>query len=318
MTTTTAAHTIDHSWSMMGGTARACLVIDETEAPTGTSTSLSSLLQNLEHRGAELEQHWSRFIAESDLSRLAGAAGTPLAVAAETITLVQAMLDGWRETDHDFDPTLLPAVVAEGYGRSLVDPSRSTRLPESARARGDLDAMRIDGGTVTLPSGTALDPGGIGKGLAADLLVAELRARGVRGCLIEIGGDVRVSGDPPDGVAWRIAVEDPLAPPAVQTTVRLPDGGIATSSQRKRRWMSESGSERHHLIDPQTQRSAVTSIQTVTVIASTAARAEVLTKPGFLRPVDDYLAWLPTRGAAALLIDANGAEHTTSNWSDYA
>ena len=57
---------------------------------------------------------------------------------------------------------------------------------------------------------------------------------------------------------------------------------------------------------------------TVTVIAATAARAEVLTKPGFLRTIDDYLEWIPTRGAAALLIDADGAEHTTTNWSDYA
>ena len=34
--------------------------------------------------------------------------------------------------------------------------------------------------------------------------------------------------------------------------------------------------------------------------------------------IDDYLEWIPTRGAAALLIDADGAEHTTTNWSDYA
>ena len=72
------------------------------------------------------------------------------------------------------------------------------------------------------------------------------------------------------------------------------------------------------LIDPATLRSASTSIQTVTVVAATAARAESLTKPGFLRPLDDYLAWLPTRGAAALLIDADGVERTTPNWSDYA
>lgn len=300
----------------MGGTARASVVVGSTGAPSTADDA--AMLASIEERASRLERCWSRFIADSDLSRLTEAASAPVPVAVETLTLLHAMLDGWRETDHDFDPTLLPAVVAEGYGRSMLDPSRSTRLPESSRARTDLDAMRIDGTMVTLPRGTALDPGGIGKGLAADLLCADLLQAGALGCLLEIGGDVRVAGEAPDGVAWRIAVEDPFAPPAARATIRLPDGGIATSSQRKRRWMTDSGRERHHLIDPATQRSAISSIQTVTVIAATAARAEVLTKPGFLRPVDDYLAWIPTRGAAALLIDADGAEHTTANWSDYA
>lgn len=303
---------------MMGGTARACLVVDDPAPGTTGEGAPERALDRARELGAHLEERWSRFTAESDLTRLTSAAGEPTLVAAETITLLDEMRNGWHETDHDFDPTLLPAVVAEGYGRSMLDPSRSTVLPESARQQADLDAMRIDALTVTLPPGTALDPGGIGKGLAADLIAHDLLAAGVLGCLVDVGGDLRVAGQAPDGIAWRIAVEDPFAPPAVRTTIRLLDGGIATSSQRKRRWMSESGSERHHLIDPATQRSAVTSIQTVTVIAATAARAEVLTKPGFLRPVADYLAWIPTRGAAALLIDADGTEHTTSNWSDYA
>jgi thiamine biosynthesis lipoprotein len=299
---------------MMGGTARVWVVL---ASPDATITA-DSVIALVERRGEQLEHRWSRFIADSDLTRLTEAGGRSLIVGPDTITLLTAMLDGWHETDHDFDPTLLSAVVAEGYGRSLIDPTRSTLLPESARSRADLEAMRIDGLAVTLPRGTALDPGGIGKGLAGDLIAADLLDAGALGCLVEVGGDVRVVGEAPDGIAWRVSVDDPFSPGTERALIRLPDGGIATSSQRKRRWMSESGSERHHLIDPETQRSAVTSIQTITVIAASAARAEVLTKPGFLRPIDDYLAWIPTRGAAALLIDADGTERTTPNWSTYA
>ncbi len=311
---TTNTHSVTHSWSMMGGTARVWVVYSGADIANG----LESVAALVERRGAHLESCWSRFMADSDLSRLTDADGQPTTVDPDTITLLFAMLDGWNETDRDFDPTLLPAVVAEGYGRSLRDPTRITRLPESSRSRADLDAMRIDGLTVTVTRGTALDPGGIGKGLAADLIASDLMADGALGCLVEVGGDLRVVGVAPDGVAWRVAVDDPFAPGTERALVRLPDGGIATSSQRKRRWVSDSGSERHHLIDPTTQRSAISSIQTVTVITSTAARAEVLTKPGFLRPLDEYLEWIPTRGAAALLIGADGTERTTSNWGNYA
>lgn len=297
----------------MGGTARVRIVLGRPDA-----TLTDRALDRVEERLAQLEQRWSRFLPDSDLSRLTAAEGRPTAVHPDTVVLLTAMRDVWHETDGDFDPTLLPALVAGGYARSVIDSARVTALPPVARDRADLDAMRIEGETVSLPAGTALDPGGIGKGLAADLIADELIDLGVAGCLIEVGGDVRVRGTAPDGVAWRIRVEDPFEPAGTRCIVRLGDGGIATSSQRKRRWTVDGGTDAHHLIDPATLRSARTRVQTVTVIAATASRAEALTKPGFLRPLDDYLEWLPARGAAALTIDADGVERTTANWSDYA
>ncbi|MEB0264670.1 hypothetical protein, partial [Cryobacterium sp. 10I5] len=69
---------------------------------------------------------------------------------------------------------------------------------------------------------------------------------------------------------------------------------------------------------PRTHDSAATRVQTVSVIAATGARAEVLAKPGFLRPTADYLAWLPTVGAAGLIIDDTGLVSTSTNWEHYA
>ncbi len=316
-TTEAPSRIIDRAVRAMGGGARIRIVLapEGADADEGLGVDAVALA---ERRLAELEQRWSRFLPDSDLTRVNTAEGRPTTVHADTIMLLDAMRAAWRETDRDFDPGLLPALVAGGYGRSLIDGSRITALPPSARDRADLDAMRLDGQTVTLPVGSALDSGGIGKGLAADLIADELMALGVAGCLIEVGGDVRVRGTAPDGIAWRVRVEDPFNLASTRAIVRLGDGGVATSSQRKRRWLGVDGEDAHHLIDPATLRSARTSIQTVTVIADTAARAEALTKPGFLRPLDDYLAWLPTRGAAALTIDADGVERTTPNWSDYA
>jgi thiamine biosynthesis lipoprotein len=292
---------------MMGGTARAQILA----APEGAK-------QLLESEGDRLERSWSRFIADSDLSRLNRSAGRPAAVSSDMIDLIIAMREGWRETDGQFDPTLLPDVIAAGYDRSRLDPTLVTTLPASARSRQNLDAIVLDGEWVTLPAAMTLDSAGIGKGLAADHLAAAIIKLGAWGCVIEVGGDVRVLGDAPDGIAWRIAVEDPFDTSSTRSIVRLTEGGIATSSQRKRRWGKPGSAQTHHLIDPQTQHSAATTVQTVTVLASTAARAETLTKPGFLSPMTDYLDWLPTRGAAGILIDDEGREFATDNWGDYA
>lgn len=263
-----------------------------------------------------LEARWSRFLADSEITALNTAEGDARQVHPDTVRLVREMLDAYRRSDGDFDPTLLPALVA-GYGTSRVDPTRTTRLPASARAPGDVDSVHIDGDRIVLGRGTTLDPGGIGKGLAADMVVERALDDGARGAMAQFGGDVVARGVAPDGNAWRIGVEDPFNPGRHVAVVRLAEGAVATSSQRKMRWTNPDGTETHHLLDPRRVRSILTAVQTVTVIAATGARAESLTKSGFLRPTSEFLAWLPSQGAAGLAIAIDGAAHTSANWSDY-
>ena len=263
-----------------------------------------------------LDALWSRFRADSDITALNLAEGEPRRVDPLTSLLIREMLEAHQRTGGDYDPTLLPTLV-EGYRSSRLDPTLSTLLPASARAPGDLTGVRIGDDTVALPRGTTLDPGGIGKGLAADLAVRYALDRGAEGALAQFGGDVAAAGRAPDGIAWRIGVEDPFHPTEHCDIVRLVTGGVATSSTRRLRWNTLGGGSAHHLIDPRTAASIPTDIQTVTVIAASGARAESLTKSGFLRPLADYLAWLPTQGAAGLAITAEGAMHTSPNWSTY-
>jgi len=263
----------------------------------------------------ELEQLWSRFLSDSDVTRLNWAEGKPLDVDPRTALLVSQMQAGYARTNGQFDPTLLPDVMAAGYSASRVDPKRVSTLPASATSPGRIDLATVSGNAVTLPKGTTIDAGGIGKGLAADLVCDYALSLGSWGIMAEIAGDVRVAGDAPDGVAWRIGVEDPFIAGSHSDVVRVPNGGVVTSSQRKRR-LGEKG-EKHHLINPSTRDSAQTDVQTVTVIAGTAAKAETLTKPGFVQPTPEYLLWLVTQGAAGLIIDVDGDHHESSNWGVY-
>jgi thiamine biosynthesis lipoprotein len=134
--------------------------------------------------------------------------------------------------------------------------------------------------------------------------------------MAEFGGDIVVDGQAPDGVAWRLGLEDPFTPDEHAAVIRLLRGGVVTSSQRKRRF-GEGATTTHHLIDATTHSSAQSQVQTVTVIAATGARAEVLTKRGFVDNPAEYLAWLPTVGAAGFLINEDGTQLTSANGSTY-
>lgn len=164
-----------------------------------------------------------------------------------------------------------------------------------------------------IPVGVGFDPGGIGKGLAADLVAEELRDLGAAGVCVNVGGDLRVLGAPPDGEAWRVMVESPWDREVPVAQLRLQHGAVATSSRLRRRWAREDGTEVHHLVDPLTGTSASSPVLAATAVASEGWRAEVLAKAAFL-DAGDGLALVEALGAAALVVVPDGVL-STSTWA---
>lgn len=239
----------------------------------------ADLLDYAQARLERLEALWSRFVSTSDLSRLNSAAGTPVEVAPETSDLVRLAVQAWSLTGGIFDPTVLDAVEAAGYDRTFEEVrARPWPVPATSAAVVGCGEVEVDGDRVRLPAGSRLDPGGLGKGRAADLVAAELLERGALGACVNVGGDVRVLGEAPPGAGlWAVAVEDPLDPARAVTQVGLAGGAVASSSTLRRRWENTQGAA-HHLIDPRTGRSSDSDVVAATVVAAEAVWAEIFAK----------------------------------------
>lgn len=269
-----------------------------------------------EWRLRELDSRWSRFLGDSEITALGRAAGRPVTVSAPTRSLVRALVEAWEATDGVFDPTRLPDVVRAGYAASVLDADKVTVLPPGATSGFDMNAIEVDddAGTVRLPVGATLDPGGLGKGLAADLVVAELLDRGADGVMVEIGGDLRVAGRSPSGDGWRIDVEDPhdqSAPPIA--VVDLRDGGVATSSRLFRRWHGG-----HHIIDPTTASPSESDVVAATVVTATGAWSEAFSGVPIVVGAAEAIRVLDAEGVAALVCLADGRTLATATWSRVA
>lgn len=237
-------------------------------------------------RVALLEQSWSRFRPDSELCRLNARAGsTPVAVSADLLLLAERMTEAWHLTGGLFDPTVLASMVALGYDADLA--TVTARMIPAADDVVVLPAPGMQGvaidhalRTVRLPAGVGIDPGAIGKGLAADIVVEELLAAGATGVLVNLGGDISIGGSLDE--RWVIGIEDTAAnvPSALVT---LPYGsqraGIATSTTSKRRWAA---GRRHHIVDPRTGWMAADDITQATVVSDEAWRAEVLATTALL------------------------------------
>ena len=160
---------------------------------------------------------------------------------------------------------------------------------------------------VRLPRGVALDLGGIGKGYAADGVSGELleaAVPGVRGVLLNLGGDLRARGEAPGPHGWVVDVDDPLGTGRTGL-LSFVEGAIATSTRLRRAW-TRGGEAQHHLIDPATGEPAAAGLASVTIVAGEAWRAEVLAKAAFVAGAADGAELVVRAGATGLLVTDDG------------
>jgi thiamine biosynthesis lipoprotein len=274
----------------------------------------SGLADKAHRRLEDLERRWSRFRPDSEVSAMNAAAGSLVAVSAETRTLVERAVEAWRLSGGTFDPTVLAALVAAGYGRTFEDgPTAPAASVPTLTLAGCTD-IAIEAEGVRLPVGTGFDPGGIGKGLAADMVAEEILGAGAAGVCINAGGDVRVAGEGPGGDVWTIAIDHPWCPRPL-ALLGLGAGAVATSTTLLRAWVVD-GRPAHHLIDPATGRPSDSDLTFATVVTGQAWRAEVLAKTVLLRG-SRWAFDVLDGDAEALVVDHQGALHATPGWTAF-
>jgi thiamine biosynthesis lipoprotein len=279
------------------------------------------LLQRARDRVAELERRWSRFLPNSDVTRLNAAEGETLTVSPATIVLLTRAAEGYELTQGRFDPYQLDALERVGYrttfaqiGRPVVEPVVESGDAVATTARVQLPFVDAVSGRVTFPRGLRFDPGGIGKGLAADVVATELREFGAAGVCVNIGGDVRVVGSSPDEGGWVVAIRDRESDEPV-ARLAIVDGGIATTSRSRRQWEAADGTRYHHVIDPATGTSARGPVVFATAVASEAWQAEVLSTVAFLDRITG-IEFAESLGATAMVATETSVV-TGRGWSRY-
>jgi thiamine biosynthesis lipoprotein len=290
------------------------------------------LAEGARRRLDELEALWSRFLPGSEISLLNSAGGAARTVSPETLELVERGLEAWRLTGGSYDPTILGDVLRAGYTVTFNALDALADLPAGSPLAGTTLTIGAGGirtnptkRTVQFPAGVGFDPGGIGKGLAADMVVEELLAAGAAGACVNVGGDVRVAGrgpaaapdDPSPDAGWVVGVENPFADSELVALLGVGNGGVATSSRLRRRWTAPGGRPAHHLLDPRTGKPAAGGLAAVTVVACEAWLAEMLTKAAFLAGATGAAAVIDRFGAGGLLVTDDGTAIATANLANF-
>lgn len=277
---------LDRAWPVMGTLFRAtATAADPASARRALAAARTAVVR--------VDSLMSTYRPESEVSRLNAAAGTGAwtRLSAGTAAVLAAALDLARATGGAFDPTVGPLVRAWGFhgGEGRLPPPAEV---DSLRALVGWRTVELGGGRARLGlPGGALDFGAIAKGYALDRAVAAMRATGVAGGMVDLGGQVAVFGVPPDGGrGWPIGIRDPRRPEDVLGTVVLEAGSAATSGDYER-FFEIGGTRYSHVIDPRTGR-PVRGVAQVTAIAPDGTSADGLSTALFVLGPTAGPAWL--------------------------
>ncbi|MBU1689648.1 MAG: FAD:protein FMN transferase [Gammaproteobacteria bacterium] len=159
-----------------------------------------------------------------------------------------------------------------------------------------------------------LDLGGYAKGYALDLAAEYLRTQGVKGALINIGGNIIAIGSR-GGQPWRVGVQHPRKAGAI-ASLELHDGEAIGTSGDYQRYFEFDGKRYCHIIDPRTGY-PTQGVQAVTVLIPKGNNAgtlsDVASKPAFIAGVKGWRKAAQAMGAeSTMLIDERGEVYLTA------
>ena len=222
------------------------------------------------------ERLFSRTLPHSDIARINSAHGQPVAIDPLTYDLLERALSYCAESEGAFDITVGPAVRLWNFHEGTVPDDGA--LAEAVR-HVDWRALKLweEGGACfaqLADPDAAVDAGGIAKGWIADALVAAMEAHGLSGTIVNLGGNVAVSGTKPTGDPWRVGIRDPRDPSQLIGAVPLVVGSAVTSGVYERCFTAPDGTFYHHILDPRTGRPVETDVAGVTVICEKSIDAE--------------------------------------------
>ena len=250
--------------------------------PAAATTLALADLEAVHNAVSKIDQLMSLYRPDSELVGLNTQAGSgQIEVSAPTFQVLQASQHYTRLSGGAIDVTVQPLVQLWGFYRM-----ERTSIPPLEEIQAVLhqvgaDRLHLDASTRTaaLATGSRLDLGSIAKGYAIDQAVAALRARGVPAALIDLGGNIGVLGQPPDGRPWAVGIKHPRRDSLIGV-LRFREGAIATSGDYDRYFEVE-GRRLSHLLDPRTGWPAE-GLYSVTVIAPNATAADALSTAAFV------------------------------------
>ena len=258
---------------------------------------------------ARLEGLLSRFLPDSDISRVNRSAGTKSEkVSPDTFDLLSKAVEFSRSFPGCFDLTIGPLVTLWSVGKeSSTQPAQSSIkqvLPLVNYRDLLLNPREMTAGLRN--AGQSVDLGGIGKGFAGDKIVEVFNRFGISSAYSNLGGNVVTVGAKPDGSPWQIGIQHPRQEGSLVGAVSVVSQTVVTSGDYQRYFTDGQGKRHHHILDPTTGYPAESGLISVSIVSDKSVAADTLSTILFVAGLEKGLQFLRSfPRTEAVLVDSS-------------
>ncbi len=267
--------------------------------------ALEQLQVEIDAALVQVNNEMSTYQTDSEISIFnKSASKQPFQISEGFRTVVKEALRLGDITDGMLDVTVGPLVNLWGFGPDY-QPERVPSAIEQDNARQRIGLSKIildEDGLAKTQSDIYLDLSTIAKGYGVDVVADLIESKGIVNYLVEIGGEMRLSGFKANGTLWHIAVEKPItAERSVHQVVVPKDNAVATSGDY-RNYIEVDGKRYSHIIDPKTGSPISHKLVSVTVVHPSSMTADGLSTAIMVMGPENGLAFAQKHDVAAMLI----------------
>ncbi len=282
-----------------------------TNSKNDNKIKTDDLKSTIDNKLVEINQLMSTYISDSELSIInQSPANVALEISPETKHVINEAIELNQLSDGKLDITIGPLVNLWGFGPT----QRPEKIPsneqiQEVRKYTGIDKFVIEDNKITkFHDNLYIDLSTIAKGYGVDVIANLLEENGLTNYLVEIGGEMKLSGLKPNQQAWAVAIEKPVSDErAIQRVINIGDNAIATSGDY-RNYYEQDGIRYSHLIDPDTALPIQHKLVSVTVIADTALLADGLATALIVLGEEKGLKLADRENIKALFIAKEGNE----------
>lgn len=258
---------IQISGSKMGTTYHITVVADQLPP--------NDLEQHIDRLLSSVDRSMSTYKKDSEISRFNQLpVGQSLVISQEFADVLMISQEIWQLSGGAFDPTVGPLVDLWGFGpKATSDSVPSDQDIAAARENTGFDGVVLSGLNLFKQKAVELDLSAVAKGYAVDRVSDFLEMNALPDYLVEVGGEIRVSGSNPEGMPWRVAIEQPQLLASVNKIVDVTNISVATSGDY-RNYFERDGVRYSHTIDPRTGKPIRHNLALVTVLNTSCAQAD--------------------------------------------
>lgn len=267
-----------------------------------------------------LENMLSRFIPDSDISRINRFAGTGYErLSPDTYEVLSHAVEFSKRSQGSFDVTIGPLVNLWVSARDVSLPPEETRIGQAISLVDyqDLVLYPSERAAGLKRIGQSIELGGIGKGFAADKVLEVLKKHGITSAFTNFGGNVATIGAKPDGNPWSIGIQHPRQGKKLIGIVSVVGKSVVTSGDYQQYFTYSDGKRYHHILNPATGYPSESRLISVTIVADNSMTADALSTTLFVVGMERGIELLKSfPDTEAILIDINLQVYITKGLQD--